>query len=119
MSERHGNLWERSGWLQRILMVTVAIISLKALFNPVTHRLSPDVGFEDSERPGKVEGFHYTKKSWWGFRTVTYDRIRFQRREGPEYYDPKSKKWHIVPPEAWGMREDRDDDYREPGDFYR
>lgn len=91
-------------------MVVLGFICIKAVMNPSTHRLSPDIGTADDEfdKEGQVTGFHYRETSWWGFRKKTHDRIRFVAGRGPQYFDESSAKWREVPPEAWdaGMGDD-------------
>lgn len=79
------NLWERSGWPLRVATVILTLTCVRALINPLTHRLSPDIGTAEGEsnREGQVVGFHYERTSWWGFRKKTYDRICFVAGRGP------------------------------------
>lgn len=106
-----GNLWERSGWTLRIAVVMLTLICVRAVINPVTHRLSPDIGTaeDESNREGQVVGFHYERASWWGFRKKTYDSIRFVAGRGPQYLDEDTGKWRDVPPEAWGIGAELDE----------
>lgn len=105
-----GKLWERSGWTLRIVMVVLALITIRAVMNPVTHRLSPDIGTSEDEydREGQVIGFHYQRNSWWGWRKKTFDSIRFVPDRGPQYLDD-DEKWRDVPEEAWGVPPPLDD----------
>jgi hypothetical protein len=112
------NRWESMGVTGKIITALLVLIFLKALISPVTHRLSPDVGTADHEGDvaGQVIGFHYEKRTWWGWRKKTYDSIRF-RETGPEYLD--GEQWKSVPAEAWGSRSGSDGDEYQPVEHYR
>lgn len=109
--------WEKSGWIIRIIATILIIVSIRAVINPVTHRLSPDIGTaegENSNRIGRVTGFHYEKRTWWGFRKTIYDDIKFTEN-GPQYLD--GEKWRYVPEEAWGVAQAVNDS--EEVEYYR
>ena len=94
-----------------VLTVIAFLFMIKlGLFSPVTHRLYPDIGSEqsDSDRIGQVTGFHYQRNSWWGWKKKTFDRIRFVADHGPQYLDDENK-WQDVPEEAWGQQTVDDD----------
>lgn len=98
--------WEDASATARWCWVIAGVLLVKTLATPVSHRLSPDIGSFDDEReqPGQVVGFHYEKKSWWGFRKQRFDEIRFVDGRGPQYFDEDAQRWVDVPPEAWGER---------------
>ena len=111
------NWWEKSSWIIRIIAIILIIISIRAVLNPVTHRLSPDIcraEDENSNRIGRVTGFHYEKRTWWGFRKTIYYDIKFTEN-GPQYLD--GEKWRYVPDEAWGVATDVND--QEVVEYYR
>lgn len=99
---QESKFWENLSTFWRIIAVALLIVCLKAIFSPVSHRLSPDIGSQDDEygREGQVTGFHYEKKTWWGFRKQVYDEVRFVKHRGPQYLD--GNEWQDVPEEAWG-----------------
>lgn len=112
------NRWKSMSGMGKILSALMVLIFIKALINPVTHRLSPDIGttMHDEDAAGQVTGFHYEKRTWWGWRKKTYDSIRFNEN-GPEYLD--GEQWKSVPAEAWGSRSGSDGDEYQPVEHYR
>lgn len=102
--------WEDAGPGRKCLWLFLGFLCIRALISPTSHRLSPDIGDDEYGRTGQVVGFHYEKRSWWGFRKQVFDSIRFAENQQPEYLDEKSGKWKAVPPEAWGEYQEDDRD---------
>lgn len=89
--------------MARIAIIALTLICIRSVMNPITHRLSPDIGTAEGEhdREGQVVGFHYEKRTWWGFRKQVFDRIKFVKGRGPQYLD--GGNWKDVPDEGWGV----------------
>lgn len=88
---------ERKKALKALYHIVAFILFARWAFNPISHRLLPDIGTD--ERAGTLVGFHYERRTWWGFRKQTFDDIRFQKDQGPQYLD--GAEWKDVPDEAW------------------
>lgn len=116
------NKWfnKLNGFSQVVIIflgLAVFFISFKAVFSPVTHRLSPTLGLEGEGRSGQVVGFHYEVKSWWGLRTTRYNQIKFPHDGTPLYF--ADGKWKTVPWIAWGDNSEYGDSYEDEDHDYR